>query len=51
MYHQMGLKLTLPISKFKTANSSMLSSQPEVEHPLEINSKFVVSLTLPKILG
>jgi hypothetical protein len=45
MNYQMGLKLTLAISKQEILQCYC---QLEVEHPLKENSKLVVSLTLPK---
>jgi hypothetical protein len=49
MNHDMGLKEFETYTRnFKAGYSSTLPYQFYAEHPLEINSKLVVSLTLPK---
>ena len=48
MNHEMGLKHTLEISKQEILQHYHANFKLSSECPLEMNSKLVVSLTLPK---
>jgi hypothetical protein len=46
--HESSNRIETYTGDFKAGNSSMQSCLLEAEHPLKINSRLVVSLTLPE---